>query len=63
MDDCHAIPARHKGCGHKGLTVEKKMTGPGMQQWNKRPRWKMAAMSEEGEDIWQDLLEDRRAGD
>jgi hypothetical protein len=41
-----------------------KMTeGPGMQQWNKGPRRKTAATSEEGEDIRQDLQEDRRAGD
>jgi hypothetical protein len=34
-----------------------------MQQWNKVPKFKTAAMSEEGEDIWQDLEEDDRAGD
>jgi hypothetical protein len=40
------------------------MEGPGMQQWNKGPRLKTTATSEEGvEDIWQDLEEDRRAGD
>jgi hypothetical protein len=39
------------------------MGGPGMQQRNKGPRCKTAATSEEGEDIQQDLQEDRRAGD
>jgi hypothetical protein len=32
-----------------------------MQQWNKEHRHNMAAMSEEEEDIWQNLQEDRRA--
>jgi hypothetical protein len=36
--------------------------GPGIQQWNKGPRCKMVAKSEEGEDIWQDLQEDHRVG-
>jgi hypothetical protein len=35
---------------------------PAMQQWNKVPRLKEAATSEEGGDIRQDLQEDRRAG-
>jgi hypothetical protein len=33
-----------------------------MQQWNKGPRLKMAAMSVQGEDRVQVLLEVRRAG-
>jgi hypothetical protein len=37
--------------------------GPGMQQRNKGLRRKMAATSEEEEDIQQDLQENRRAGD
>jgi hypothetical protein len=36
--------------------------GPGMQQWNEGSRCKMVAVSEEGEDIWQDLQEDHRVG-
>jgi hypothetical protein len=39
------------------------MEVPRMQQWNKKLRCKTADMSEEGEDIWQDLQEDHRAGD
>jgi hypothetical protein len=34
----------------------------GRHQWNKGPRLKEAATSEEGEDIRQDLEEDRRTG-
>jgi hypothetical protein len=34
-----------------------------MQQWNKGPRLKGAATSEEGGHIRQDLQEDRRDGD
>jgi hypothetical protein len=34
-----------------------------MQQRHQEPRRKAAAASEEGEDIRQDLQEDRRAGD
>jgi F0F1-type ATP synthase assembly protein I len=36
---------------------------PRMQQWNKRLRRKTADMSEKGEDVRQDLQEDRRAED
>jgi hypothetical protein len=39
------------------------MERPRMQQWNKGLRCKTANMSEEAEDIQQDLQEDRRAGD
>jgi hypothetical protein len=39
------------------------MEGLEMQQWNEGPMHKMAAMSEEGNDIQQNLQEDRRAGD
>jgi hypothetical protein len=37
------------------------MEGPGMQQWNKGPRRKTAATSEEGGNIQQDLQKDCRA--
>jgi hypothetical protein len=40
---------------------EETMDVPGMQQWNEGPRLKEAAMSEEGDDIQQDLQEDSRA--
>jgi hypothetical protein len=39
------VPARRKGRGHKGSTVEK-TEGPGMQELNKGPKRKMAATSE-----------------
>jgi hypothetical protein len=42
---------------------EETTDAPRKQQWNNEPRLKGATMSEEGEDIWQDLQEDRRAGD
>jgi hypothetical protein len=59
-----AVPAQLKECGRKGLTVEKRQRrGPECKQWNKRLRRKLAATSEEGEDIRQDLQEDSRAGD
>jgi hypothetical protein len=35
----------------------------GMHKWNKGWRLKGGITSEEREDIWQDLQEDRRAGD
>jgi hypothetical protein len=56
---------RHKGRCHNGPTVEHRRQTtetPGTQQWNKGPRLDGAATSEEGEDIRQDLQEDRRAG-
>lgn len=34
-----------------------------MQQWNTGLWHKMAVMSEQGEDIWQDFQEDCKAGD
>jgi hypothetical protein len=37
------------------------MEGSGMQQWSKGLMHKAAAISEEGEDVWWDLLEGRRA--
>jgi hypothetical protein len=37
------------------------MDAPGILQWNKGPKLKTATMSEEGEDIQQDLQEDRRS--
>jgi hypothetical protein len=40
---------------------EKTSSKTGRHQWNKGPRLKEATMCEEGEDIWQDLEEDRRA--
>jgi hypothetical protein len=57
-----AVPARCRGCSHKGPMV-KKTEGRGIQQWNKGPRHKMAPISEEGEDIRQDLQDDCRPGD
>jgi hypothetical protein len=33
------------------------------QQWNNELRFKEATIPEEGEDIWQDLQKDHRAGD
>jgi hypothetical protein len=35
----------------------------GRHQWGKEPRLKGAAMSEEGQDIWQNLWENHKAGD
>jgi hypothetical protein len=40
---------------------EETTDAPRWEQWSKGPRLKGAAMSEEGEDIWQDLREDLRA--
>jgi hypothetical protein len=34
-----------------------------MQQWNKGPRFKGAALSRKQENIWQDLREGSHAGD
>jgi hypothetical protein len=42
---------------------EEMLATTGRYQWNKDPRFKEATMSEEGEDIWQDLQGDPRDGD
>jgi hypothetical protein len=55
----HTVPARRKGRGLKGPTVEKRLEcNSGI-----RNRGGSYATSEEGEDIRQDLQEDGRAGD
>jgi hypothetical protein len=51
-------PQSYRNNGREGTTE-----GLRMQQWNKGMRLKEGAMSEEGEDIWQDSQEDRRTGD